>query len=279
MALQDWFPAVTTTTLATGALWLMRNLIVTRLTKSVEHEFNEKLERLRADFREADERLKADLRSKEAEISMLRSGALSAMASRQMAMDKRRLEAIDQLWTAFNSLGGARALSTTLSVIKFEAAAKYAENDPKTRQFFESIGAGFDQKNIDHASAAKARPFVSAMVWATYTAYLAICMHAVVRWHILRFGLGAKDFSDKDVIAKLVTAALPHYRDYLEKAGPDGYHYILEALEERLLKEIEQMLSGVQADQASIEQAAEILRRSNEVLAEATKKGLKQTGK
>ncbi len=270
MSLLDWVPAVTTTTLAAGALWLLRNLIVTRLTKTVEHEFNAKLERLRADLREADERFKADLRAKEADISVLRSGALTAMASRQMALDKRRLEAVDQLWTAFNSLGGAKTLSMSLSVIKFEAAAKRAANDQKTRQFFETIAAGFDPKNIDHASAAKARPFVSAMVWATYSAYMAICMHAVIRWHILRFGLGANDLLDNDAIKKLITAALPHYRDYLEKIGPDGYHYILEALEEKLLKEIEKMLEGAEADQASIEQAAEIVRRSNAVIAQAS---------
>jgi len=271
MSLQDWIPALTTTTLAGGALWLLRKLIATRLTKSIEHEFNEKLERLRADLREADERLKADLRAKEAEISVLRSGALSAMASRQISIDKRRLEAIDQLWAAFNSLSGARALSMTLAVLKFEAAAKYAESDPKTRQFFETLGAGFDPNTIDHASAAKARPFVSAMVWASYTAYMAVCMHAVMRWHILRFGLGAKDFTDNEAIKKLITAALPHYSDYIEKVGPDGYHYILEALEAKLLKEIEQMLIGAEADQASIEQAAEIVRRSNAVLAQASK--------
>lgn len=266
MSFLDWVPAITTTTLAAGALWLLRNL----LTKTVEYKFNAKLKRLQADLREADERLKADLRAKEADISVLRSGALSAMASRQMALDKRRLEGVDQLWTAFNSLGGARTLSMSLSVIKFEAAAKYAANDQKPRQFFETIGAGFDPKNIDHASAAKARPFVSAMVWATYTAYMAICRHAIIRWDVLRFGLGANDFSDNDAIKKLITAALPHYRDYLEKIGPEGYHYILEALEERLLKEIEQMLVGTEADQASIEQAAEIVRRSTVVLAQAS---------
>lgn len=118
---------------------------------------------MRAELREANERFKADLRAKEAEISVLRGGALSAMASRQIAVGKRRLEAIDQLWTAFNSYSGTKMLSTTLNTIKFEEAAKSSENDPKTRQFFETLGNGFDPKSIDHASAAKARPFVSAM--------------------------------------------------------------------------------------------------------------------
>ena len=86
MALVGWLPALTTTGLLAVALWLTRNLILTRLTNSVEHEFNAKLETLRTQLRESEERLKADLRAKEAEITALRSGAMTAMASRQMPL-------------------------------------------------------------------------------------------------------------------------------------------------------------------------------------------------
>lgn len=270
MALIEWLPAVTTTSLLALVGWLSRNLISTRLTKSVEHEFNEKLELLRAQLREADERFKADLRTKEVEISLLRSGALSAMASRQIAIDKRRLEAIDQLWAAFNSYSGARLLSTTLNTIKFEEAAKASAKDPNARKLFEDLGTGFDHKLIDNASAVKARPFLSAMSWATYKAYTAICMHAVLRWQVLRFGLGANKLIDDEAIKKLILTALPYYTEYLEKFGPDSYYYVLDALETKLLQEIQQMLSGVEADQASIKQAAEILRASSVVSNQTT---------
>src|SRR5437867_6915410 len=122
----NWIPAVSTTTLLAIALWLCRNLIVTRLAKSVEHEFNEKLEKLKAGFRVSEERLRADIRAKEAEIATLRSGALLASASRQAAADKRRLEAVDQLWSATTALGPARVISFFMSAINFEEAAKRA---------------------------------------------------------------------------------------------------------------------------------------------------------
>src|SRR5712691_9429318 len=92
IGLLDWFPAVTTSGLLAMALWLGRNLILTRLTKSVEYEFSKKIEAVRTQFREGEERLKADLRAKEVEIAALRSGAMTALASRQIAVDKRRLE-------------------------------------------------------------------------------------------------------------------------------------------------------------------------------------------
>ena len=105
MDLISWLPSVTTTALLALALWLGRNLIATRLVKSVEHEFNTKLESLRAELRKNEEELfKADLRSKEAEIAALRGGAMTAMASRQVALDKRRLDAVDQLWSALTAL-------------------------------------------------------------------------------------------------------------------------------------------------------------------------------
>lgn len=270
MDLIPWFPALTTTAALAAVLWLCRQLISTRLTKSVEHEFNTKIESVRMEMHASEERLKAQLREKEAEISALRSGALTALASRHASLDKRRLEAVDQLWASFNALAPARAIAANLSVIKFESAAKLAENDPKVRQFFEMIGAGFDLKTLDLSGAAKARPFLTPLVWAIFSAIQAITFHSVMRWHILKGGLGTTDFSDNKAIENLVVAALPHYAEYLEKNGPSVYYHVLEALDARLLDEIQNMLLGVESDKASIEQAAEIVRQAN-ALQESTK--------
>lgn len=59
----SWLPALTTTVLLGIALWLGRNLISTRLTKSVEHEFNIKLKDLDAKLKESEARLNAELDS------------------------------------------------------------------------------------------------------------------------------------------------------------------------------------------------------------------------
>ncbi len=270
MNLTLWFPALTTSVLFAAALWLGRNVLSTRLTKSVEHEFNTKLEALRAQVREGEERLKAELRAKETEIAALRNGALTALTSRQMALDKRRLEAIDQLWASVTALTPARGIAAMMSVISFENAAPITERDPKARQAFEMMGGVFDIKNLDLSGAAKARPFLSPMVWATFSALQAVIMHGVMRWHILKGGLGNKDFANNEAISKLIKVALPHYSNYIDKLGPSAYYYVLEALDERLLNELQNMLSGVEVDKVSIEQAAEILRQSNIVRAQAT---------
>src|SRR5687767_10757560 len=140
MSLLDWLPSITTSGLLAASLWLGRHLILTRLTKSVEYEFGQKIEALRAQLREGEERLKADLRAKEVEIAALRSGAMTALASRQVAVDKRRLEAVDQLWSAVTSLASARGVSAHMSTINYEEAAKRVEHNPQVRKFFEVIG-------------------------------------------------------------------------------------------------------------------------------------------
>lgn len=261
----DWFPALTSTGLLAMALWLGRQIIATRLTRSVEHEFSRRLEVIRAELRATEERLKAQLREKEAEIAALRSGALSVLASRQAALDKRRLEAVDQIWTAFAALAPARAISAQMAVVKFEAAAKEAKSNPKAREMFALLGGGFDPKNMDTSGASKARPFVTPMVWAVFSAIQAVTMTAVIRWTVLKHGAGSGDYVDHETVKKLILTVLPNYGDFLEKVGPDGFHYVLEALDNRLLDEIQKMLSGAEVDKASIEQSAAILKQANAV--------------
>lgn len=265
MTLSQWLPAVSTTVLFAGALWLVRNLILNRLSKSVSFEFEKKLEILRAKLRETDESFKADLRVKETEISLLRSGALSAMLSQQVALDKRRLEAVDQLWASYNSFNNARWITNFLKVIKFAEVAKATENDPKAREVFKVMGAGFDLKLIDNTSAAKSRPFVSVMVWATYTAYVAICYHAIARWQALVTGFGP-NLIDNESTKKLILVALPEYASYFDEFGPDSYSYVLEVLETKLLQEIQVMLTGKDVDHATIVRASEILKASNQAM-------------
>ena len=269
-----WLPSITTTALLASALWLARNLIATRLKKSVEHEFDTKLESVRAELRNKEESLKADLQAKAVEIAALRGGAMTAMASRQVALDKRRQEAVDQLWSAVTALGPAKVVSSVMAVVKFEAAAEAAATNEGFRKVFEAMGSGFDPKQIDLSGAAQARPFVTPMAWALFSAYQSISMQAVVKLEMIKSGIAAKDLLEKDAIPRLLKAVLPHRAAYIDKFGDTGYHYLLEELEEGLLNELRGMLDGVDADKASVEQAAAILKLSNDLLDSTRQRGM-----
>ncbi|NEX63428.1 hypothetical protein [Noviherbaspirillum galbum] len=260
-----WFSSVTTAGLLAAAAWLSREWISARLTKTIQHEFDLKLEKVRAEIRDSEEKLKARIREKEGEIAALRSGALSALATRQAAIDKRRLEAIDQLWNAFNVLGPVRSLAAAMTLIKFESAAQIAERDPNARKMFEMMGAGLDLTKLDHSDADKARPFVTPMAWAVYVAIRAVAMHGAIRWMILKGGLGQKDLGDTEQVRTLVVKVLPHYENYLKEHGFAVYDQVLRALEDELLKELNAMMSGVEADKATLERAADIIRKANDL--------------
>lgn len=271
MTLIEWLPSLTTTAIFGVALWLCRNLIATRLSKSVQHEFNTKLESLRSELRDKEELLKADLRSKEAEISALRGGAMTAMASRQVALDNRRLEAVDQLWSAFTALGPAKALSNVMATVNFDTASEEGVRNPKIREMFTMLTSGIEYKKIDYSISAKARPFVSPMAWALFSAYQSIVTTAIFKVEILKSGISGKNLWKKDAVSNVVKAALPEYVEVIEKHGETGYHYLLDELEKRLLDELRKMMVDVDADKANVERAAEILRLANELTASAKK--------
>lgn len=266
MTLIDWIPAISMTSLLAIALWLLRSVISTRLKASVKHEFDQKLEAQRASLRNNEEAFKADLQSKANEIAALRSGALTGLASRQAALDARRIQAVDQLWSAILALAPAKAVSATMAIVKFEAAAKLSAKNPRAREMFGALGGQLDLTNLGSKSAAAARPYVSEMAWALFSAYQAIVSVAVLKQQILKSGLDMTEIVDIDTIKRLVAAALPHQAEFVAKHDTGAYHYLLDELESRLLGELRTVLEGVDSDKASVKQAAEILKESERVM-------------
>ena len=255
MPIEAWFPPLATISALGMIGWLFRNWIITRLKASVSYEFDSKLESLRA-----------DLRIKEAEIATLRASAMTALSNRQISIDKRRLEAIEQLWSSIISLTKARGISKMMSCFDYERVAVYAQKNESMRETLSVLGGNFDfTKDLKQDDASLARPFVSPMAWAIYSALVAVIANGVIKWHVAKSGLGAKDFTDRDATNKMMKAALPEYSAYIEKYGPISYHPLIEILELKLLNEFQVMMSGAEADKASIDQAAEILKYATEI--------------
>jgi len=251
--------ALSSTAFISFLIWFFQNPIAKWFERKVQHGFDTKLEGLKAQMRASEERLKADLRVKEAEIVALRGGALSALASRQIAIDKRRLEAVDQLWSSIIELGKLRRFSQLLSVIKFDVLAEQSEKNPKVREVASTVLGDLDIGKLTLGEAEKARPFVSPMVWAVYSAIQAVTLDAVTKWHFVKHGIAAKKLLDEKYVTNMIKAALPYMSSYLDEHGSAGFHYTLESLDALLLIEVQKMLSGAETDQAGIDQAATIL--------------------
>lgn len=263
---------VSTTALLGLAAFLVRNLILTRLKASVQHEFDTKLETLRADLRKSEESFKADLRAKEIQIEVLRSGALSGLASRQAAMDKRQLEAVEQLWAGVETLIPLKSAVTVMSIVKFEKSLELASQDHRIRDFFAQLSTLADPEKFSMSRVLHACPFVSEMAWALFSAYQAIVGYSVAQLQMLKIGLNAANLLDPQSVSNLVKVALPDYAGYIDAHGPAGYFSIIEPLEAKLLDELRRMMKGEESDKASVEQAAKIMKEVASVN-EATSKG------
>lgn len=260
MTLIDWLlSTVSTVSLLGLAAFLARNLILNRLKASVEHEFNAKLESLRADLRKSEESFKADLRAKETQIEVLRSGALSGLASRQATLDKRRLEAIDHLWAGIETLVPLKLAAMSMAAIKFDVSLKLASEDQKVRDFFAKLPGNIDLKTFPKIDVHKSRPFVSELAWALFSAYQAIVGYATTQLQMLKIGVNIPDLLNTEHVSKLAKAALPWWTDYIDKVGSAGYYNMLEPLEAELLKELRRMMRGEESDKASVELAANIM--------------------
>ena len=121
------------------AVLASRNWISAWITKGIQHEFDVKLEEVRATQRISEEKFKSELREKETEIGTLRNTVLSGSASRQTILDKRRFEAVEKIWTAVNDSAQLKVLSQTMAIINYGAVAKETHH-PKVQKFLDMIG-------------------------------------------------------------------------------------------------------------------------------------------
>jgi hypothetical protein len=260
-----WLFSISPTALLLMVGWLFRQMIVTRLRASVKHEFDSKLAELSSQLAQRGEMVKADLRSKEAQLDALRSGALSALASRQEALEKRRLDAIDQLWAAAITLTKSKFAARLMQRVDFESAAKETERNEDARQFFKAFNVTPEKFPSKWEDAAKAQPYVTPMAWAYYSAYQAIAGLAVIQLHILAAGIASVKAMDYGSVQKLVRAALPHQAKGMDDHGPQFAFYLLDELEEALLKELRLSLVDSSGSKEGVQQAAKVLKEAENV--------------
>jgi hypothetical protein len=267
----NWIPAISTSTLLIGVLWLCRNLIITRLKNSVSHEYNSKLATLKSELSNEQESFKSDLRAKELQLESLKNAALGGIAQRQSALFDKQVQAIEILWGQVIDLYPIKCAANTLGAINYDAAIDSTVSDPRAREMFESIGSNVDIKSINTIEADKVRPFISSIAWAYFSAYRAILCHAALKMHTLKKGLKIPNFVDNKYMNTVVSTALPHKKDYIEQVGPDGFHHLINELETFMLSAFESTLLGKEENEKAMKQAAEILEASEKLSNSAIK--------
>jgi hypothetical protein len=250
----DWLPSIILLIIL-AAGYVFRHAFQLWISSGIQHHFGKQIEVLRN-----------DLRAKEEKINALRQGALANAAKRREALDKRKLEAVDKLWSATIALGQLKIASKYMQVVNFEESAKAAPKDPKVRQLFELLGKHIDISKIQPVTASTERPYLSNKAWALFSAYQAILLYAVFQMKLLEFGED-KNILDHKNVGELVQAALPHQSSFLEQHGVSACHFLVDELEQKLLDELKANLNETAPSEEDIRNAAQILSFSEALMA------------
>jgi hypothetical protein len=254
---------------------LFRNAIASWLTAKTKHHYDAALEEIRnsntasleemkAGFARDLEALKAELAAKGKEVEALRSASLGARAARQAIISKRRLEAVDQIWAAVKALGQGKALASFMAVIKFEAAAKRAERDPRAKELFSAVFSGFKLEQPVEHQAHEARPFVSPAAWGLFSAYQGAISLVGAQAIALKTGVGPDMVKKPDDVLAVLVSALPEWKQTIETYQIGSFPHVLDEIEKRLLVELQISLDGKGNDEAEVERAAHIIELSRD---------------
>ncbi|MQA65033.1 MAG: hypothetical protein GEU76_03895 [Alphaproteobacteria bacterium] len=188
---------------------------------------------------------------------------LSSRAQKMAAVPEDKFEGMLGVWRDVVRLGALKAISGQMAVIKFDVAADEAAKNPQFRKVFEIIGKVLPAGKLPDIAAREERPFLSPMAWAYFSAYLAVLLHAYTRLKALEMGLeDSKNLLNDKYANDLLKTALPHQASYIDQHGAVGHHYLLDELEDNILRELREMLEGASADDEALNHAASIIDRA-----------------
>ncbi len=218
----------------------------------------------------SEERLKSNLRDREAEIDSVRLNVLSGRSELVGILHRRRLAAIEKLWSATIQLSKVQVPSMMLSMLRVDTVSREISRNLQMQKFFQTIVPDEMLKSVGEIRAEEERPFVSELTWALFSAYNTIIITGLTYMKILSIGLeDSEKLIKNDKINELVKAVLPHRSDWLDKHGPSSAYHLLEEIRNKLLQQIKSDLDSPEIDKENALRSASIMQHVNQISADA----------
>ena len=223
--------------------FIFRKWITIRLSKSIQHEYDHKLAEI-----------SSELKKGEDELSDIRKTMMSGISTAQIALNDRRLKAIDDLWAGLleakkNSLPIRFLASLNVDAIGDEI------NNPKAQDFVDVLAKSInlqEPKEMFSESSLKAstaQPWVGPEIWALYTAYTSIIFYGITVFIALQNRIGTpKKLLDVKSINESIQKALPELELDWNNLSEAIFPELLTLIEIKLLQEIETTISGKKSD-------------------------------
>jgi hypothetical protein len=249
------------------ARWTLKPYIEGKI--KAENDGN--LATLTSNLNRLEERFKADLREKDNQIAALRSGALSVASERYASLEKRRLQALEELWRVVLSRRPHRNLVGLMERVRvdfmLDLAGKDSVEAEKIVQFAEFIlrFSGVDlQKQMEDPS--KERIFIPEPVWAAYSSYSGVLAYFIAMFLAIIHRQRKDILVDPKDLLEAAKVSLPKDANFIDQHGITALPLIIRDLEENVFQKILAALTESSHDQGQIDAAHKIIQAAENML-------------
>lgn len=276
-----WAPALPTAILLGLASAIVAPIYRASIEKSIAHRFELKIEELRSKLRNEEEERKASIKRSDAQLEDLRKSALSGISARHALIDKRRIEAIEKLWSHISDRSPLKSVANFTKSIKIDALLKGASKGDsesiKLRQFAEIIRRSSGLVDISiippQNALLKERIFLPQTLWSKYIAYDQALNAPFGYLSAVENGIDSSMFEFEPIL-KLFKEALPNFAEFIDQHGINSISHLIEPLESLLLEEAISSLGASPSDSIIVSQAVVVIEEANRAAAERTLAGI-----
>lgn len=233
-----WLSGVLVSVGLTGWIgYLLRDTLGRILTKTVEHNFNKRIETFKSDIRES-----------ENEIAQARAYISSARSGRDSIFQAKKIQAAESLILIRQFLYSFNVAVMYGKMLKIDELHKNIK-DPKVKNFVNAILKPLDLDNRlnEYTKLDKDTPklYLNDKVLTVFEIFEGITLVAATKLRILEVSVDEKsDFISSENVAKKIKELIPSSIEAFSKYGCDYIFHFHEYFYKEVLKELRNELIG-----------------------------------
>lgn len=220
-----------------GVGFLMRDSLGKLLTKSVEHQFEKKLEKFKSEIRES-----------EKELEQIRNYLASSRSSRNSLLQTKKFEAAENLIRIRQFLCGFTLVVQYMQILKIDELMKNG-GDPKIAGFIEAITKplNLQQKMQEYSKFDKdtTKLYLSERTVDVFEIYEKIIFHSIATLQVLSISMPKKRSILKEGdLSKKIIELVPSSKSGFEEFGERYAYHWHDYFYSEILRELRNELNG-----------------------------------
>jgi hypothetical protein len=237
-----------------GLVWFAKEWIGQKVKSAIQHEYDEKLETLRATLAANAEVSIEKIRTDNAKLLAAQSVAAGAFTAAHAAAHERRLHAVETIWRAVGQLKEDMPLAVGMLPLLGEDALAQLKKNPQAKQAVSALTleATVQWFKPALAQAVSARPFVSDYLYQLFHAYYVLPVRMAV---LIRLGVDNDSMPpwqhDEQIQSVAKSVLSPEDMISFNETGIGLMLFMLK-VEPMMVSEARKVISGDLASEAAI---------------------------